>query len=46
VSDYKQLGGRRLPTRAEVYWDLPEGRLVYWEAAVTSAEALTEPFAP
>ena len=46
VSDYRSLGARRMPTRAEVYWDLPEGRFVYWEATVTSAEALAEPFAP
>jgi hypothetical protein len=46
VSDYRTLAGRWMPTRAEVYWDLPERRFVYWEATVTGAEALAEPFAP
>lgn len=45
VSDYWTLGGIRMPTRAAVYWDLSEGRFTYWRAQVTSAEALTEPFA-
>jgi hypothetical protein len=45
VSDYRTLAGRRMPTRAEVYWDLPEGRFSYWEATVERAEALAEPFA-
>jgi hypothetical protein len=45
LSDYRTLGGIRMPTRAVVYWDLPERRFTYWRAQVTSAEALTEPFA-
>lgn len=43
-SDYETLGGMRMPTRAEVYWDLPEGRFVYWRGEVTSAQSLREPF--
>lgn len=35
-SDYRTLGGVRLPTFAEVYWDLPGDRFVYWRGAVTS----------
>lgn len=34
-SDYRTLGAVRLPTRAEVYWDLPEGRFVYWHGRIT-----------
>jgi hypothetical protein len=34
------LDGMRLPTEAEVYWDLPQGRFVYWRGVVTSAERL------
>lgn len=41
---YGVVSGIRLPTRAEVYWDLPEGRFVYWRGRVTSVEALAEPF--
>jgi hypothetical protein len=45
-SDYATLGGIRMPTRAEVYWDLPEKRFVYWRGEITSAQALDEPFVP
>ena len=38
--DYELLGGIRIPTRAEVYWDLDSGRFVYWRGRVTSAELL------
>jgi hypothetical protein len=30
----------RLPTAAEVWWELETGRYVYWAGRVTSAEAL------
>lgn len=46
LSDYRALGGMRMPARGEVYWDLPEGRLVYWRGGITSAQALEEPFEP
>jgi hypothetical protein len=42
--DYKVLSGIRLPTSAEVYWELPAGRYVYWRGRVTSAELLDTPF--
>lgn len=38
--DYAKLGGLRLPTRAEAYWELPEGRYVYWRAEVVGASLL------
>jgi hypothetical protein len=44
--DYRELGGMRMPTSAEVGWDLPDGRFVYWRARVTSALELETPFAP
>jgi hypothetical protein len=43
-SDYELLGDTRLPTSAEAYWDLPEGRFVYWRGTVLSAQLLDEPF--
>jgi Family of unknown function (DUF6544) len=46
LSDYRTLGGVRLPTRAEVYWNLPEGRFVYWRGVITGVRLLDEPFAP
>jgi len=46
MSEYKTLGGMRMPTRGEVYWELPEGRFVYWRGEIRSAQALPEPFEP
>ena len=43
---YRELGGMRMPTLAEVYWDLPEGRHTYWRGEVVSAVALEAPFEP
>jgi hypothetical protein len=37
-ADYKVLGQTRIPTWAEVSWDLPEGPFVYWRGRVTSLE--------
>ena len=44
LSEYRTLGGIRLPTHGEVYWHPPDGRFVYWRGEITSAEALAEPF--
>ena len=41
--NYRVLGGMRIPTRAEVYWELDEGRFVCWRGTVTSAAAPDEP---
>jgi hypothetical protein len=38
--DYKNIGGVRVPTRAEVHWELPDGPFTYWRGTVTSLEAL------
>ena len=38
--DYELLGGIRIPTAAEVSWDLESGRFVYWRGRVSSAELL------
>lgn len=37
-SDYELVGGVRIPTRAEVYWDLPDGRFTYFRGTVTALE--------
>jgi len=34
------IGGVRIPTRAEVHWDLPEGRWVWWRGEVTGLEVV------
>ena len=44
LSDYRILGGVRLPTRGEVYWNLPEGRFVYWRGLITGARLLDRRF--
>jgi len=36
LGDYERLGGIRVPTRAEVRWELDEGPFVYWRGTVTS----------
>lgn len=38
VGDFAVLGGIRVPTRAEVGWDLPEGLFVYWQGRITGVE--------
>jgi hypothetical protein len=39
-SDYADLSGIRLPTKAEVRWDLPEGPFTYWSGEITGLELL------
>jgi hypothetical protein len=43
-SAYETLAGVRMPTRGEVYWELPSGRFVYWRAEITAAKIVDEPF--
>ena len=40
-SDHGELGGLRVPRRAEVAWELPEGPFTYWRAEVTDLEVVT-----
>jgi len=35
-----QIGRVRIPTRAEVRWELPEGPFVYWRGEITGIELL------
>lgn len=39
---YAHLGALRVPTSGEAYWDLPEGRYVYWRGEVLSAQLLVD----
>jgi hypothetical protein len=34
--EYASFGGTRVPTSGEAWWELPEGRFVYWRGRVTS----------
>jgi hypothetical protein len=36
--DYTTFGGIRMPGRAEVRWELPEGPFTYWRGTITAAE--------
>lgn len=38
--DHGELGGLRVPRRAEVAWVLPDGPFAYWRAEVTSLEVI------
>jgi hypothetical protein len=37
--DYVELGGIRVPERAEASWELPEGRFTYWRGEIQSLAA-------
>ncbi|HSJ73013.1 MAG TPA: DUF6544 family protein [Miltoncostaeaceae bacterium] len=37
-SDHADLGGLRVPRRAEVAWELPDGPFTYWRGEVTGLE--------
>jgi Family of unknown function (DUF6544) len=39
-SDHGDLGGIRVPRRAEAAWELPEGPFTYWRAEVTDLEVI------
>jgi hypothetical protein len=39
-SGHGELGGLRVPRRAEAAWELPEGPFAYWRAEVTGLEVI------
>jgi hypothetical protein len=39
-SGYDELGGIRIPTRAEVRWELPDGPFTYWIGEVTAVDLI------
>jgi hypothetical protein len=38
--EYTDFAGTRVPSFGEAWWDLPEGRFVYWRGRVTALELL------
>ena len=38
-ADYRELGGVRVPTRAEVTWELPNGPFMYFRGRVTGLDS-------
>ncbi len=39
-SDHGDIGGLRMPRKAEASWLLPDGPFVYWRAEITERETL------
>ncbi len=44
LGGYGSFAGIRVPRFGEAWWDLPQGRYVYWRGRVTALAALDEPF--
>ena len=38
--EYASLGGVRVPTYGEAWWQLPEGRFVYWRGHISALELI------
>jgi len=38
--DYASFAGTRVPSLGEAWWELPEGRFVYWRGRVTALELI------
>jgi hypothetical protein len=38
--EYADSSGTRIPTLGEAWWELPEGRFVYWRGRVTALELI------
>jgi hypothetical protein len=36
--EYREFAGTRIPSFGEAWWELPEGRFVYWRGRVTALE--------
>jgi hypothetical protein len=34
------FGGTRVPSFGEAWWELPEGRFVYWRGRITALELI------
>jgi hypothetical protein len=41
--DYASFAGTRLPSVGEAWWELPEGRFVYWRGRITALELIEAP---
>lgn len=38
--DFERFAGTRIPTVGEAWWDLPEGRFIYWRGRITAVERI------
>jgi uncharacterized protein DUF6544 len=41
-SDYANLNGIRIPTYGQAWWELPEGRFVYWRGHINALELIEQ----
>ena len=41
-SDYASFNGTRVPTCGQAWWELPEGRFVYWRGRINALELIDE----
>jgi hypothetical protein len=40
--EYRDFAGTRVPAFGEAWWELPEGRFVYWRGRVTALELVAK----
>ena len=40
--EYEEFSGTRIPSAGEAWWDLPDGRFVYWRGRIRGLELLPE----
>ena len=41
-SDYASFNGTRVPTHGQAWWELPEGRFVYWRGHITALQLVEQ----
>ena len=41
-SDYASFNGTRIPTYGQAWWELPEGRFVYWRGHIDALELIEQ----
>ena len=41
-SDYASLNGTRIPTHGQAWWELPEGRFIYWRGHIDALELIEQ----
>jgi hypothetical protein len=42
-TNYASFNGTRIPTYGEAWWELPEGRFVYWAGQITALQLVQQP---
>jgi len=42
LSDYRSFNGTRVPTYGQAWWELPEGRFIYWRGHIDALELIEQ----